>query len=110
MPSGDTIVPDPEGPLTLDQMALTISAARQGLGIAYVLEQVVAGELEDGTLRRLLPDWKPDEDGCMLHSPAATACRRRVAPSSTSCAGAETRQNRALAPSRHTALVSPPST
>lgn len=62
---GETIVIDPPGSLTLNQIGLMIDAAVAGLGIAYVPEVAARGPLADGRLVPLLEEW------CQPSSPLA---------------------------------------
>lgn len=45
------------GAITINDTATTISAAQSGVGLAYVLEQRIARELEDGSLQPVLADY-----------------------------------------------------
>jgi len=58
-----------EGPLTLDEPALMLAAARAGLGLAYLTEWNVRADLEAGSLVRVLEDWTPPLDGLCLYFP-----------------------------------------
>jgi DNA-binding transcriptional LysR family regulator len=46
-----------------------LTAARAGLGLAYLTEWNVAADLEAGTLVRVLEDWTPALDGLCLYYP-----------------------------------------
>ncbi|MBC8982363.1 LysR family transcriptional regulator [Pseudomonas lurida] len=50
------------GLITINDTATTISAAKAGLGIAYLLEARIAHELNAGTLRLILPQYALSED------------------------------------------------
>ncbi|MET0209095.1 MAG: LysR substrate-binding domain-containing protein, partial [Burkholderiaceae bacterium] len=58
------------GTLTLDSVALMITAAADGLGIAYVPELSAMEHLADGRLVRVLEDWCPPIPGLFLYFPA----------------------------------------
>ena len=47
------------GPLVVDDSALMVAAALDGIGVAYVLEGLVAGHITRGELVRVLEDWCP---------------------------------------------------
>ncbi len=65
----DEHVIDVPGALTLDRMSLMIEGAVAGLGIAYVLEQAVAPQVDAGVLRPILTDWCPADERYMLYYP-----------------------------------------
>jgi DNA-binding transcriptional LysR family regulator len=48
------------GLITINNTAATITAAKAGVGLAYVLESRIAGELADGSLRVVLPAHAAD--------------------------------------------------
>ncbi|WP_454814805.1 LysR family transcriptional regulator [Labrys neptuniae] len=50
------------GLITLNDTATTITAAKAGLGLAYVLEARIAGELAQGSLKIVLDDHASDGD------------------------------------------------
>lgn len=50
------------GLITINDTATTITAAKAGLGLAYVLEARVATELADGSLQRVLVDYAAPGD------------------------------------------------
>ena len=50
------------GLVTINDTATTISAAKAGVGIAYVLEARITPELKSGTLRLILPQHASAED------------------------------------------------
>ncbi|WP_373990539.1 LysR family transcriptional regulator [Duganella sp. BuS-21] len=45
------------GAITINDTATTIAAAKAGMGLAYLLEQRIAAELEEGSLRIVLPEY-----------------------------------------------------
>jgi DNA-binding transcriptional LysR family regulator len=63
-----------EGPLIVNDLALLIRGALDGLGIIYTLEQEVRPWLESGRLQRVLKDWSPGFPGFHLYYPS----RRQV--------------------------------
>jgi len=72
---GESHVVDVAGPLTLDDQALTLEAARAGLGLALVADWHVRDDLASGRLVRVLADWTPPFPGLCLYYPS-----RRHAP------------------------------
>lgn len=65
-----------EGPLTVSSLALRINAALDGVGVAMVPEDQVAGHLAEGRLVAVLPDWWPTYEGYHLYYPS----RRQPTP------------------------------
>ena len=66
---GQELTIEVQGSLTLNQVDLMIEAARNGLGIANVLESEAAAYIETGELEILLPDWCPSYPGFCLYYP-----------------------------------------
>ena len=60
---------DVPGTLMLDQESLSIQAAVQGLGLAYVFERSVSALLSEGRLVAVLQDWCPTFPGMFLYYP-----------------------------------------
>lgn len=58
------------GQLTFNTSYPMVEAAVKGLGVAYVPEDLVAAELESGTLVALLEDWTPPFPGYYLYYPS----------------------------------------
>lgn len=58
---------DVPGALSLDDSALMVDAAINGLGIAYVPEPFAQQALDDGRLSLLLEDWSPPMEGLCLY-------------------------------------------
>lgn len=56
-----------EGCLTLNDDALTVQAALEGIGIGFAFEAAVEPYLSDGRLVRVLEDWCPEEPGFHLY-------------------------------------------
>lgn len=65
-----------DGQLTFNNSYAMIDAAVSGLGIAYVPEDIVAGQLGSGALDLVLDDWSPLFDGYFLYYPS----RRQTLP------------------------------
>lgn len=68
---GQTIAADVDGPLTLGDQDLMLRAARDGAGLAYVLEGKAADDIAAGRLTRVLADWCPSLAGFHLYFPTA---------------------------------------
>ncbi|WP_224250229.1 LysR family transcriptional regulator [Hyalangium gracile] len=58
------------GSLVCNDASLMMRAAVAGLGLAYVNEQVVAGDVEAGRLRVVLGDYAPEVPGFFLYFPS----------------------------------------
>jgi DNA-binding transcriptional LysR family regulator len=58
------------GPLTVDDIALVIRAALDGVGPAFMSEELAAPHLASGALERLLEDWCPPFPGFFLYYPS----------------------------------------
>lgn len=65
-----------EGQLTFNESRFIVKAACAGLGVAFVLEDHVAGHLTKGQLERVLNDWCPPFAGYHLYYPS----RRQPTP------------------------------
>lgn len=65
-----------EGQLIVNDSALALQAALDGLGIAYLAEDYVLPEVEAGRLKRVLEDWTPPFPGYHLYYPS----RRQQTP------------------------------
>lgn len=61
---------DVDGPLTLDDVGLMLEPAQQGVGLAYVFEDMVRAQLADGRLVQVLGDWCPYYPGLHLYYPS----------------------------------------
>ncbi len=66
---GQSISIDVPGPLTLDSMSLMAEAAADGLGIAYLSDDVARSFIQRGALRFVLEDWCPAIPGLFLYYP-----------------------------------------
>jgi len=71
---------DVDGPLICNDNGLMIAAARQGLGLTHIMEDLILHELESGELLRVLEDWCPPFPGFYLYYPsrAQMALKLRV--------------------------------
>ncbi|WJK07596.1 LysR family transcriptional regulator [Pseudomonas fluorescens] len=58
------------GPLTLGDVSLMIGPALQGLGLAYVFEDMAREHLASGRLVQVLADWCPFYPGLHLYYPS----------------------------------------
>lgn len=58
------------GPLTLGDVSLMVGPALQGIGLAYVFEEMVTEHVADGRLIQVLPDWCPFYPGLHLYYPS----------------------------------------
>ena len=67
---GKPVVVSVSGPLIVDDVELTVRAALDGLGLAFDLEEHVAGHIARGELIRVLEDWCPPFDGFFLYYPS----------------------------------------
>jgi len=64
------------GPLVVDDVELSIRAALDGVGLAFVDDDRIAGHLASGALVRVLEDWCPPFPGFFLYYPS----RRQLPP------------------------------
>lgn len=67
--SGETIQIDAPGRITLDEASLARTAALDGAGISYFMEQDVLEDVAAGRLLRMLEDWTPPTPGFCLYYP-----------------------------------------
>lgn len=65
-----------EGQLVFNSIMHVLNAAVDGIGLAYVPEQLVAPYLADGRLKEILADWCPTFQGYHLYYPN----RRQTSP------------------------------
>ena len=68
-----------EGQLVFNTIAMRLESARQGLGPAYMPENVVQADVEEGRLIRVLEDWCEPYSGYHLYYPS----RRQSSPAFT---------------------------
>ena len=61
---------DVDGPLICNDFALMQSAAKQGVGLAHLMEDLVREDLASGALVRVLEDWCPPFPGFYLYYPS----------------------------------------
>ena len=64
--NGEAINRKVSGPFIFNESDICIEAARDGHGIAFVVEPEVTADIEDGTLRRVLDDWCSPFEGFHL--------------------------------------------
>jgi DNA-binding transcriptional LysR family regulator len=68
---GTTVEPDVEGSVIVNDPELVVSAAVEGIGVAYIFEDYVAPMLADGRLVRVLEDSAlPPAKGFFLYYPS----------------------------------------
>jgi len=68
------------GPLIVDDVELLVRAALDGIGLAFVSDERVEPQLENGELIRVLEDWCQPFPGFFLYYPS-----RRLQPPALSC-------------------------
>lgn len=68
--AGEQVDVEVTGPLTINDVGLTVDAALAGMGLAITLESHVAQELAQGRLVRVLEDWCPLRPGFHLYYPS----------------------------------------
>ena len=68
-----------EGQLVFNSIMHVLNAAEDGIGLAYVPEELVAPYLADGRLKEVLADWCPTFQGYHLYYPN----RRQASPAFT---------------------------
>jgi DNA-binding transcriptional LysR family regulator len=66
---GEEMEIDVPGALALDETTLMLEAVRAGVGLGYLSEWAVAGDVADGTLLQVLDDWTPAYPGLALYYP-----------------------------------------
>lgn len=59
-----------DGPLICNDNELMRSAAKQGIGLAHLMEDLVRDDLQSGALLRVLEDWCPPFPGFYLYYPS----------------------------------------
>jgi len=67
--AGRSIQIDVNGPITLDEASLVRTAALDGIGLGFFMEQDVAADIAAGRLVRVLDDWTPPFAGLCLYYP-----------------------------------------
>ncbi|WP_438390119.1 LysR substrate-binding domain-containing protein [Caballeronia sp. DA-9] len=73
---GETIEIAPNSKLVVNDSAMLVQCALDGIGIAYMINGYIEGLLEAGRLVRIIPEWSPTLPGFTLYYPD----RRSVAP------------------------------
>lgn len=68
-----------EGQLVFNNIAMRLDAVLNGLGLAYMPEDLVLDQIESGKLVRVLADWCPPFPGYHLYYPS----RRQTSPAFT---------------------------
>jgi DNA-binding transcriptional LysR family regulator len=68
--AGEQVDVDVTGPLTMNDVGLTVEAALAGIGLACTLESNIAQELAQRRLIRVLEDWCPPSPGFYLYYPS----------------------------------------
>ncbi len=71
---GEALEVEVSGPLIVDDSALMVRAALDGVGLAFVFESLVAAHVASGELVRVLEDWCPTLPRFFLYYPG----RRQV--------------------------------
>ena len=66
---GQTAQIDVTGPITLDEASLARTAALEGVGLGFFMEQNVLADIEAGRLIRVLDDWTPPLAPLCLYYP-----------------------------------------
>ncbi|MDE1992486.1 MAG: LysR family transcriptional regulator [Rhizobiaceae bacterium] len=65
-----------EGQLVFNNIALRLNAALEGMGLAFMPQDIVQADIEAGRLVRVLEDWCPPFSGYHLYYPS----RRQASP------------------------------
>jgi len=68
--AGEQVDVEVTGPLTMNDVGLTVEAALAGLGLACTLESNITHELAQGRLVRVLEDWCSPSPGFYLYYPS----------------------------------------
>ena len=58
------------GPLIVDDVILVVQAAVEGVGVAFLSDELAAPHLQTGALVRVLEDWCPPYPGFFLYYPS----------------------------------------
>lgn len=66
---GESVEIDVPGPLILDDSELMLQVALSGVGLAYLSDHHVRGDVEAGRLVPVLEEWTPPYDGLCLYFP-----------------------------------------
>jgi DNA-binding transcriptional LysR family regulator len=73
------------GPVIVDGLQLMTRAARDGVSLAFMMEEYAARYLARGELVRVLEDWCAPLTGYFLYTRAAGSNRRRLPSWLTAC-------------------------
>ena len=65
-----------DGPVIVNDAGMMVTAAIEEFGLAFLFEDQVAAEIQEGTLLRVLDDWCPPFPGYHLYYPS----RRQPSP------------------------------
>jgi DNA-binding transcriptional LysR family regulator len=68
--AGEQVDVEVAGPLTMNDVGLTVEAALAGMGLACTLESNITPEMAQGRLIRVLEDWCPPSPGFYLYYPS----------------------------------------
>jgi len=68
--AGEQVDVEVTGPLTMNDVGLTVEAALAGMGLACTLESNITQGLAQGRLVRVLEDWCPPSPGFYLYYPS----------------------------------------
>ena len=74
--NGQAFTVKADGQLVFNSIMHVLNAAVDGVGLAYVPEELVAPYLADGRLKEVLADWCPEFQGYHLYYPN----RRQASP------------------------------
>jgi DNA-binding transcriptional LysR family regulator len=75
---GHDFLVDMPGRIVVNERASLLSFARQGLGLAYVADLEVAGDLAEGRLESVLRDYILPTSGAHLYFPAGTQAQPKL--------------------------------
>lgn len=60
---------DVPGSIVLDEQSMILKAAKAGLGLAYLSDSIIRGDVASGVLRRVLDEWRPAAEPLALYYP-----------------------------------------
>ena len=67
--AGEVTRLDVDGQLTLDEPSIAKAVVQEGVGLGFLMELDVQGEIETGQFERVLEDWTPPRDNLCLYYP-----------------------------------------
>ncbi|WP_271411107.1 LysR family transcriptional regulator [Pseudomonas sp. Q1-7] len=67
--AGEVTRLDVGGQLTLDEPSVAKAVVQEGMGLGFLMEQDVQGEIEAGQFERVLEEWTPPRDNLCLYYP-----------------------------------------